>query len=237
MRIALIGYGKMGKTIETLCIGKHTISYKIGSGNVADINAITKENTDVAIEFTTPETAFSNIAFCINKGIPVISGSTGWLHRWEEIVQLCGERGGSFVYASNFSVGVNVFFELNRYLAAIMANLPQYDVRIHEIHHTQKKDAPSGTALSIKDRMKEGSGGLISEIKITSDRIDPAPGTHIVNYSSVTDDITLEHKAHSREGFAGGAIMAAEWIVGKKGVFSMGDIIESMLFNSSNNYH
>jgi len=231
MNIALLGYGKMGKTIEQIAKKRgHQIVLKVDKDDY-DYD-ITK--ADVAIDFSIPNVAFSNISNCINNQIPVISGTTGWLEDYNKAVALCKEKQGAFIYASNFSLGVNIFFELNKTLALMMTNLKQYKVSLEEIHHTQKLDAPSGTAISL-------ANGIIAEhsnykqwkleesientINITAKRIDDVPGTHTITYESEVDTITIEHIAHNRQGFALGAIIAAEWIVGKKGVFTMNDVL------------
>jgi len=231
MKIALLGYGKMGKTIEQIAIQRgHQIVLKVDKDD-HDYD-ITK--ADVAIDFSIPTEAFNNISNCINNQIPVISGTTGWLEDYNKAVALCKEKQGAFIYASNFSLGVNIFFELNKTLARMMTNLKQYKVSLEEIHHTQKLDAPSGTAISL-------ANGIIAEhsnykqwkleesientINITAKRIDDVPGTHTITYESEVDTITIEHVAHNRQGFALGAIIAAEWIVGKKGVFTMNDVL------------
>lgn len=236
MRIALLGYGKMGKAIEEIAVGKgHAIVLKIDEHNLADF---TKENiagADAAIEFTGPHSAYDNIKKAIGFGVPVVSGSTGWTGRMNEIRQYCLENNGAFLYSSNFSIGVNIFFEVNKKLAALMANRPEYDIRMEEIHHTQKKDAPSGTAISLAEQIlgqvgrktkwvneEDNDPGTLS---ITSKRIDPAPGTHSIRYSSPIDDIEIVHTAHSRQGFASGAVLAAEFLKGKKGIFSMKDVL------------
>ena len=231
MKIALLGYGKMGKTIEQIAIQRgHQIVLKVDKDD-HDYD-ITK--ADVAIDFSIPTVAFNNISNCINNQIPVISGTTGWLEDYNKAVALCKEKQGAFIYASNFSLGVNIFFELNKTLARMMTNLKQYKVSLEEIHHTQKLDAPSGTAISL-------ANGIIAEhsnykqwkleesientINITAKRIDDVPGTHTITYESEVDTITIEHIAHNRQGFALGAIIAAEWIVGKTGVFTMNDVL------------
>ena len=230
MKIALFGYGKMGKMIEEIALGRnHAIAAKIDVGTVeGDLS-----EADVAIDFSTPKAAFSNIKTCISKGIPVISGTTGWLEQYQEIVELCEQEQGAFIYASNFSLGVNIFFALNSHLAEMMKNLSQYTVGIEEIHHTQKLDAPSGTAISLAEGIVEKTtleGWTMEQeeeekIRISSKRIGKVPGTHTVTYQSNVDQIELKHTAHNREGFALGAVIAAEWILGKKGVFSMKDVL------------
>jgi len=236
MKIALIGYGKMGKTIEEIAIQRnHVIVLKIDENNADDF---TKENTgkaEVAIEFTGPHSAYENVKKGIEFEIPVVCGSTGWLEKLSEIQKLCKAKNGSFLYASNFSVGVNIFFEINKRLASLMAAHSDYEINITEIHHTQKKDAPSGTAITLAEqtldniKRKKSWVNHISdntdELEILSERIDPAPGIHKVKYSSAIDDIEIIHTAHSRKGFALGAVLAAEYIYSKKGLFSMKEVL------------
>jgi 4-hydroxy-tetrahydrodipicolinate reductase len=208
---------------------------KIDLDNAA---SFTKENlakADVAIEFTGPHSAFDNIMKCLEFGVPVVSGSTGWLEKWDAVTQACEAKNGAMVYASNFSIGVNLFFELNTYLAKLMSRHPSYNVSMEEIHHTQKKDAPSGTAITLAEQILAGlpakkqwvnhTTDNPSELAIISERIDPAPGTHKVLYSSPIDDIEIIHTAHNRTGFAGGAVLAAEFIKDKKGIFGMKDVL------------
>lgn len=235
MKIALIGYGKMGRAIEEIATQKgHSIILKITSANTHDVNITNLQKADVAIEFTGPGSAFKNIQSCLDAGIPVISGSTGWLDKIETIYEQCELRNGTFLYASNFSIGVNIFFELNKELAALMAAHEEYDVTIEEIHHTQKKDAPSGTAITLAEQVLEKikrkknwslEPASTTELTITSKRIDPAPGTHHVKYHSVVDDIEIIHTAHSRQGFANGALLAAEFLNNKKGIYTMKDVL------------
>ncbi len=236
MKIALLGYGKMGKTIEGLAQeAGHQIVLRIEASNKKELVAENIRTADVAIEFTRPETAFEHIQFCLEQKVPVVSGTTGWLDQMETIKQLCHEKKGAFFYASNFSVGVNLFFALNRYLAGLMNDRPQYQLELEEIHHTQKLDAPSGTAITLaegildqldrKTALAKGRPAADNEIQITSKRIDPTPGTHSILYSSAIDSIRITHEAHSREGFARGALMAAEWLIGKQGVFGMQDLL------------
>jgi 4-hydroxy-tetrahydrodipicolinate reductase len=232
MKIALIGYGKMGKAIEPLAIQKgHDIVFK---ADRSGFQASELDDADVCIEFTTPEAGFENISKCLQAGKPVVSGTTGWLARWDEIVDFVNQANGAFFYASNFSLGVNIFFALNQYLAKIMNRFEQYDVRVHEVHHTQKKDVPSGTAITLAERViaeidrKSGfelDASANNLLKISAERKDRTPGTHHVKYSSNIDDIELIHTAHSRLGFANGALMAAEWLPGKQGVFGMDDLL------------
>lgn len=236
MKIALIGYGKMGKTIESIALERgHTVDLKIDIDSIGDL---TKENLlkcDAAIEFTGPHSAKENISTCLNAGIPVVSGSTGWLQDWTEVENLCKEKNGSFLYASNFSVGVNIFFEVNKKLAQLMNGRTDYSITMEEIHHTQKKDAPSGTAITLaeqiiheilaKKKWVNNETKDQQELSIISKREDPAPGTHSIKYSSAVDDIEIIHTAHNRLGFALGAVLAAEYIHNKKGIFNMKDIL------------
>lgn len=230
MNIALFGYGKMGKMIEQVAQQRgHTIVAKVD----VETTDIDFSAMDVAIDFSMPDAAFGNILSCIENSIPVISGTTGWLKDYDEAVALCLEKKGAFIYASNFSLGVNVFFELNSYLAKMMKNLNQYQVSMEEIHHTQKLDAPSGTAITLAEGVIENTDyenwrlnqSSEKEISITSKRVGKTPGTHTVAYDSKVDTIDIKHTAHNREGFALGAVIAAEWIVGKEGVFSMKDVL------------
>jgi 4-hydroxy-tetrahydrodipicolinate reductase len=230
MKIALLGYGKMGKVIEQIALDRgHEIVLKKDQNNTFD----GLENADVAIDFSIPDSAVTNISTCLENGIPVISGTTGWLANYQDMVDLCQKNNGSFIYASNFSLGVNVFFELNDYLAKMMANLKQYQVSMEEIHHTQKLDAPSGTAITLAEGIIKNTNYTqwtlenpkANEIQIEAKRIENVPGTHSIFYDSTVDQIEIKHTAHSREGFALGAVVAAEWLIGKKGVFSMKDVL------------
>lgn len=230
MKIALIGYGKMGKTIERIALERgHEISARI----TEDISKYNIEDVEVAIDFSIPNAAFSNITTCFKKNIPVISGTTGWLEKYEDAVKICRENDAAFIYASNFSLGVNIFFELNKKLAKMMGGFNEYSVGIEEIHHTQKLDAPSGTAITLAEQIIENSNKTgwkldqagDDEIPITAKRIENIPGTHTVSYSSKVDTLNIEHIAHSRDGFALGAVIAAEWIKDKKGVFGMKDVL------------
>lgn len=236
MNIALIGYGKMGKAIEEIAVQRgHTVVLKIDIDNAQDF---TKENlakADVAIEFTGPHSAYENIKKLMQAGAATVCGSTGWAEKPDEINLLCKQNDTAFIYASNYSVGVNIFFEVNKRLAALMAPHADYEIQLTEIHHTQKKDAPSGTAITLAEQILENSSrkknwvNHISDnpedLEILSERIDPAPGTHKVKYSSGIDDIEIIHTAHTRKGFALGAVLAAEFIAGKKGIFSMKDVL------------
>lgn len=230
MKLALFGYGRMGKMIEQSALERgHTIVAKVD----IDTKDIDFSSMDVAIDFSMPNAAYANIVGCIENGVPVISGTTGWLQDYDKAVNLCLEKKGAFIYASNFSLGVNVFFELNRHLAEMMKNLKQYRVSMEEIHHTQKLDAPSGTAITLAEGIIEHTDytnwklneASENEIPIVSKRINQVPGTHTINYDSTIDNIALKHTAHNREGFAMGAVVAAEWIHGKVGVFTMKDVL------------
>ena len=229
MKIALLGYGKMGKTIEALAIQRgHTIVIKTSQIDNVDIT-----QADVAIDFSIPEAAFHNISTCFNNNIPVVSGTTGWLKQFDTAVNLCHEKKGAFIYASNFSLGVNLFFELNSKLAQMMSQFEDYKVDIEEIHHTQKLDAPSGTAITLAEDIitnqkyytKWSLEDEARALPIEAKRIENVPGTHIVTYKSDIDTITIEHEAHNRNGFALGAIVAAEWLIGKQGVYTMKDVL------------
>ena len=218
MNIALIGYGKMGQLIEQIALEKeYSISLIATSKN--PINKQKISDIDVAIDFSTPDSAYTNISQLLSKGIPVVSGTTGWLEKIEEIKKIALENETAFLYASNFSIGVNLFFELNKKLNQLMHNHSDYKASIEEIHHTQKLDIPSGTALTLKSQISD-------TIDIKSERIENVPGTHIVEYTSTIDSISITHEAHNRMGFVNGAILAAEWIVNKKGCFSMSDVLK-----------
>lgn len=230
MKIALLGYGKMGKVIEKIALERgHEIILRKTSSNTYD----GLENADVAIDFSIPDVAVENISTCINKRIPVVSGTTGWLEKYQEMVQLCKAKNAAFLYGSNFSLGVNLFFELNDYLAKMMAKFNNYNVSMEEIHHTQKLDKPSGTAItlanSIINHTAKNNWAIENQkqddVFIDVKRIENVPGTHSVFYNSEVDLIEIKHVAHNREGFALGSVIAAEWIVGKKGVFSMKDVL------------
>lgn len=234
MKILLIGYGKMGPAIERIAVGRgHEVVGRIRSGNKDQFETRT---ADVAIEFSHPHAAYDNVRRCVEGGLPVVCGTTGWLGRKHEIEQLCKAVDGTFFYASNYSLGVNLFFKMNEYLAKLMSHFPEYDVRMDEIHHTEKKDAPSGTAISLAEGILKHSkqkktwankdNGKPDELYISSFRIDQVPGTHLVKYESSIDDIEIKHTAHSREGFATGAVLVAEWVVDKKGVLSMDDFLK-----------
>ena len=235
MRILLIGYGKMGKTIEQMALAKgYQIAGTIDHTNLETLSGYTSDNVDVAIEFTHPDAAFGNITYCLQNNIPVVVGSTGWLEKLPDAKKLCEERNGAFFYASNFSVGVNLFFHFNEYIAAKMQAYKEYSVGIREIHHLQKVDKPSGTGITTAEGILAHfpalSGWIADEesegkLNIISEREPDVVGTHIVTYSSDVDKIELSHVAHSRAGFAEGALMAAEWLKDKKGVFGMKDML------------
>jgi 4-hydroxy-tetrahydrodipicolinate reductase len=236
MRIALIGYGKMGKAIERIAVAKgHEIVLIIDLDNGFEMTVENLQKAEVAIEFTGPASAATNLQICAAAGIPTICGSTGWLEQFETVKKAFIKSESAFLYASNFSIGVNIFFELNKKLATLMAPHPEYAVEMLEIHHTQKKDAPSGTAITLAEQVMHEIPSLKSwvnrpgqspgELPILSKRLDPAPGTHEVRYFSKVDDIEIIHTAHNREGFASGAVLAAEYIRNKKGIFSMNDVL------------
>lgn len=231
MNIALLGYGKMGRTIEQIALSRgHKIVLKIDKDDTDyDIS-----KADVAIDFSIPTEAYNNISNCLNHKVPIISGTTGWLDKYNDAVALCEEKKGAFIYASNYSLGVNIFFELNKVLAKMMNSLKEYKVSMEEIHHTQKLDAPSGTAISLAEDIISNNVNFKTweldkkadnSIPIIAKRIEDVPGTHTVAYQSSVDTITIEHVAHNRQGFALGAVIAAEWIIGKKGVFTMNDVL------------
>jgi 4-hydroxy-tetrahydrodipicolinate reductase len=235
MNILLLGYGKMGQEIEKIAIGRgHHITARITIDNKDTLTKSHWDDTDVVIEFSAPEAAFSNIQMALENKKPVVSGTTGWLHKKADVEKLVSLYNGSFFYASNFSIGVNIFFRINRYLAQIMDNYSSYDVSLKEIHHTAKKDAPSGTAITLAEdviRELNRKTGWEQEpqdkekICITSERTDDVPGTHFVTYENDVDTIEIKHEAKSRKGFALGAVMVAEWIQDKKGVLSMDDFL------------
>ena len=231
MKIALLGYGKMGQTIERIALERgHEIVLKKDEFNTYE----GLSNADVAIDFSIPMVAVSNISSCFHANVPVISGTTGWLEHYDEMVALCVAKNGAFISSSNFSLGVNLFFELNEYLAKMMSKFDSYQVEMEEIHHTQKLDAPSGTAISLAKGVIENSAYTKwtldnpkpKEIHIEAKRIENIPGTHTVTYNSIVDSIEIKHTAHNRDGFALGAVIAAEWIMGKQGVFTMKDVLE-----------
>ena len=231
MKIALFGYGKMGKTIEQIALQKgHTIVLK--TSGKSSLEKIIE--ADVAIDFSTPKAAASNIKFCLERQIPIACGTTGWLDNYDEIINFCNKCNGAFIYASNFSIGVNIFFKMNEYLAKLMKPWKEYQVTLEETHHTEKLDTPSGTAITLAEDIIKNSDNKSWNLKkakkknimITSKRVTNVKGTHTINYQSEIDTISIQHEAHSREGFALGALIAAEWLIGKKGIFSMKDVLK-----------
>lgn len=245
MRIALLGYGKMGKAIEKIAVAKgHEIVYKVSLENAFDFMPISLQNVDVAIDFSMPDAAVENIMKCFEAKVPVVVGTTGWYEQFDEIKNRCIAEGQSMVHSTNFSIGVNIFFKLNKILAKMMAAQDDYDVMIEEIHHTEKKDHPSGTAISLanqilaENKTKEGYKGRLlynentpsqsikpNELLIESKRVADVTGDHFVKYESMIDGIEIRHVAKSRYGFAQGAVLAAEWLVNKKGIYTMEDIL------------
>ncbi len=245
MKIALLGYGKMGKMIEQIALErKHEIVLKISQENLYDLTLANLQKADVAIEFSTPHTVLNNIALCFEAGIPIVVGATGWYEKLADVKESCFTHNASLIYASNFSVGVNIFFYINKMLAKVMNRFPDYEVQVEEIHHTQKLDAPSGTAITIAESIIENIpvkeawinvlSGQISDdspvvitpnqLLIESHRIENVPGTHTVVYDSEVDTIEFKHTAHNRSGFALGAVLAAEWIKDRKGFFTAADL-------------
>jgi len=247
MKIALLGYGKMGKIIEKIAIDrKHEIVLKIDQDNQHELTAENLKKADVAIEFSTPATVLANIKQCFEVGVPVVVGTTGWHGNIDDVKQACEQHNGSIIYATNFSVGVNIFFHINKMLAKLMNNYPYYEVQVEEIHHTQKLDSPSGTAITIAEGIienlenKKGWANVLTagseeatddnikedQLLIESFRIDSVPGTHTVIYDSEVDSIEFKHTAHNRNGFALGAVLAAEWVHNKKGFYSVQDMFD-----------
>ncbi len=235
MNIALIGYGKMGKTIEQVALQRgHNVVLKISSSNLDELTADNLKKADAVIEMTQPEAAKANVMLCLKAGVPVTSGTTGWNLEIPEANKAAEDYDTAFLYASNYSVGVNIFFEVNKILAKLMSSQPEYDVKMKEIHHTQKKDSPSGTAITLanqildelprKDKWSEEETGN-NTLHIEALREEGVPGTHTITYTSAIDDIEITHTAHNRNGFALGAVLAAEFIAGKKGVFTMKDVL------------
>ncbi len=236
MKIALIGYGKMGKAIEEIALQNgHEIILIVTKENKSELTISNLKKADVAIEFTGPDSTVEHLKTCFDAEVPVVCGSTGWLKDWKETENYCKEKNGTLLHASNFSIGVNIFFEINSRLATLMNERPEYNIILEEIHHTQKKDAPSGTAITIAEGILEkikrktkwilGESDQTNELNIISKRIDPAPGTHVVTYDSAIDSIEIKHTAHNRKGFAIGAVLAAEFLKEKKGIYSMQDVL------------
>lgn len=242
MTILLVGYGKMGRAIEQLALERgHQIAGRIDLSNRADMDALADDAVDVVIEFSSPESAVDNLRYCISRGWAVVCGTTGWLAHRTEIEQAVRDQGSAFFYASNYSIGVNLFFRLNKVLARFMHNYPGYQVSMTEVHHTEKKDAPSGTAITLAEGLlqnlpqktrwavseadKPAEGDTADAIVIDSVREGNVPGTHIVRFESEVDRIEIAHVAHSRQGFALGAVTAAEWLAGRQGVFGMDDLL------------
>ena len=236
MKIALIGYGKMGKAIEEIALAKgHEIVLKIDVSNAQEFTKSNLQKAEVAIEFTGPHSAYENITKCVEWGVPIVSGSTGWLEKWDSMTALVNEHQGCLVYSSNYSIGVNLFFELNKQLALLMEPYGDYDVSMTELHLAEKKDAPSGTAISLAEQILErivrknkwvnAASASSSDLIIHSERMDPAPGTHTVSYTSAIDRIDIIHTAHTRKGFASGAVMAAEFANKKRGIFTMKQVL------------
>ena len=237
MRIALIGYGRMGKEIEKIALSRgHEIGLTIDLDNQDDLTTENLQKCDVAIEFTIPASAVNNYKLCFEAGIPVVSGTTGWLDKKDDVYNACNEKNGTFFYGSNFSVGVNLFFELNKKLAELMAPRSEYDVEMTEVHHTQKLDAPSGTAISLAEDIIESLPTIDSwvndkspannEMNIKSERVGQVPGIHTVKYESEIDFIEITHSAKSRTGFAFGAVLAAEYCLENKGILTMKDLLK-----------
>jgi 4-hydroxy-tetrahydrodipicolinate reductase len=236
MRIALLGYGKMGKAIEKVALERgHEVVFRIDLNNASDKQNINKDNVDAVIEFSSPHSAYSNLEFCMKKGLKTVCGTTGWLDSRVEIEQLCKANGAGFFYASNYSIGVNLFFKINEILAKLMAPHQQYEIFTSEIHHTEKLDAPSGTAITLAegimksfDSKKKWVNNQIAskdELPIWSSREGKVPGTHTIKYISEIDEIEIKHTAYTRMGFALGAVLAAEWMKDKEGVFGMDDLL------------
>ena len=236
MKLALLGYGKMGREIETIARARgHEIGLKVSAGN-ADFDSTELVGHDAAIEFSRPESAVDNIRKCFQANVPVIVGTTGWYDHFDALTQECSDEKQTLFHATNFSIGVNLFFQLNRKLASVMNDYPEYDVTMEEIHHTQKLDSPSGTAITLAEGLlaeldrkeswvEERPATEASEVHIAAQRIADTPGTHAVRYQSAIDDIEIRHVAHNRKGFATGAVIAAEWVQGKTGTYSMNDLL------------
>jgi len=236
MNIIILGYGKMGKAIEEIAVERgHRVTHKININNTNALKFIKPEEVNVAIEFSQPDAAVDNLKYCLNNNIPVVCGTTGWLDKKNEVDALCREKNGALFYSSNYSLGVNLFFKLNKQLAQLMMNYKEYKTEITEIHHTEKIDSPSGTAITLAEGIiginpkftswKNSANVEENELPIISKREEAVPGTHIIKYKSEIDDIEIKHTAYSRAGFAQGAVLVAEWIMDKKGVFGMDDFL------------
>ena len=237
MRILLLGYGKMGKAIEEVALQRgHHIEHKIDAANRAALATLDPATVDVAIEFSQPQAAYENIHQCLSRGIPVIAGTTGWLAQKADIEAYCQAQQGTFFYASNFSIGMHIFFKVNAFLAKLMNQHPEYEVALEEIHHLEKKDAPSGTAITLAEAIIEnlhrkknwelGAAQQAHTLEIVAKREEKVPGTHTIHYSTPVDTLMIRHTAHSREGFALGAVLVAEWIKNKQGVLGMEDFLQ-----------
>ena len=238
MRLLLLGYGKMGQLIDKLATEQgHEVKGRINIDNREELNVLNIDEIDAAIDFSQPSAAVDNIKWCIDHSIPVAVGTTGWLASKPEVDKYCLAKNGTYLYASNFSIGVNLFFKLNEKLAQLMNEQNQYDIATKEIHHTQKLDAPSGTSITLAEGILKNvdrktdwvneSARKAEQLEIISERVDPAPGTHIIHYSSPIDSIEIKHTAHSRAGFAQGAIKVAEWLIDQNGVRTMDDFLDS----------
>lgn len=226
MKIALIGYGKMGHIIEQIAVGRgHEIVSIIDVNNPEEYDSPAFRSADVAIEFSQPDSAYGNYLQCFKRNVPVVAGTTGWLDKMGEIKKACAEGGQTFFYASNYSIGVNIFFAVNNYLAKLMNHFPEYNVSMEETHHIHKLDAPSGTAITLAEGIVENMNRLTTDVPIHSKREGEVPGIHEVRYESEADIITLKHDAKSRKGFALGAVLAAEFLKGKKGFVTMNDML------------
>ena len=233
MKIAVLGYGKMGKVIEKIALqrGHEIVLRKSSSNSFNGLNL-----ADVSIEFSAPSVAVENISASLHAGIPTVSGTTGWLENYHEMENLCLDKKTAFIYGSNFSLGVNLFFELNDYLSKLMSKFGEYSISMEEIHHTQKLDAPSGTAITLANSIMSNSKydnwtigkPATNELFIDAKRVDNVPGTHSIFYNSDVDSIEIKHTAHNRSGFGLGAVIAAEWLVNKKGVFTMKDVLSNI---------
>lgn len=240
MRIALLGYGRMGKMIEQIALGRgHEIVLIVDENNRKDCSGDQLKKADVAIDFSIPGVAVENYKWCFDNGVPVVSGTTGWLEKWDEVIACCQAKNGGFFYASNYSVGVNIFFQLNKFLAKMMGSFKDYKVFIEETHHIHKLDAPSGTAITIAEgildnhpayhswKLDEAGKDMPTDVlPVTAKRIGEVPGIHSVVYKSSVDEIEIHHSAFSREGFAQGAVLAAEFLNGKKGIYGMEDLLK-----------